>query len=109
MSRDICLRCPETSQGSGWDEPDTLKAEDRVLGDQVVVAVVVQNTRAGLVRAGGDQDIGWGEAMVADGCELSQRLQRAAFHRVGDKSQALHVVGCLDVAPPTSDCLASPT
>jgi hypothetical protein len=39
----------EQSQGFGWGEPDTLEAEARVLGDQVVVAVVVQNTRAGLM------------------------------------------------------------
>lgn len=47
----------EQSQGSGWGEPDTLEAQTRVLGDQVVVAVVVQNTRADLVRAGSDHDV----------------------------------------------------
>jgi hypothetical protein len=47
-------RVSEQSQDSGWGEPDTLEAEARVLGDQVVVAVVMQNTRTSLVRAGSD-------------------------------------------------------
>lgn len=45
------------SQSSGRGEPDTLEAQARALGDQVVVAVVVQNTRAGLVRTSGDHDV----------------------------------------------------
>ena len=45
------------SQGSGRGEPDTLEAQARVLCDQVVVAVVVQDTRAGLVRASSEHDV----------------------------------------------------
>ncbi len=55
-----------------------------MLGDQVVVAVVVQDTRASLVRAGSDQYIGRSETVVADGCELSLRPQSAAFHPAVD-------------------------
>jgi len=62
MPKDAGLIGSETrvggqSQGSGCGEPDTLEAKARVLGDQVVVAVVVQNTRASLVRTSSDHDV----------------------------------------------------
>jgi hypothetical protein len=61
----------EQSQSSGWGEPDTLEAQARVLGDQVVAAVLTQNTHAGLVRAGNDHDVDRREAVMAAGSQLS--------------------------------------
>jgi hypothetical protein len=56
----LWLRAPglaSNSQGPDRGEPNALEAEARVLGNQVVVAVVVQDAHAGLVRAGSNHDV----------------------------------------------------
>lgn len=70
----------EHSQGSSWGEPDTLEAQARVFGDQVVVAVVVKDTTSGLVRAGRDHDVDRRQAVMAAGSQLPLAQQGTIFH-----------------------------
>lgn len=69
------------SQGPRRGEPRTLEAETRMFGDQVVVAVIVQNARASLMRTGGDHDVDRRQTMVAASSQLALGQQGPLFHR----------------------------
>jgi hypothetical protein len=72
------------SERSGLGEPDALKAETGVLGDQVVVPVVVQDSPAGEMGAGGDHQVRRRQPVVSNRSELVLRVQGGAFDRSVD-------------------------
>ena len=65
-------------------EPDAVEAEVGLLGQNVVVAVVVQDAEAVAVGDGGDEEIDRRQPVVADARELALRVERALLDVVVD-------------------------
>ncbi len=61
-------------------------------GDQVEVAVVVEDVRPRLVGTCGDHEIRRRQAMVADLGQLPLRLQRQAFDLGVDRTETIKIV-----------------
>jgi len=66
-----------------------------VLGDEVVVAVVMEDAASSQMGAGGDHEIRWREAVVTDRRQLalgieSDALDRAVDREAGQVLEATH-------------------
>ena len=66
-------------------EPDAVEREVGLLGDQVVVAVVVQDAEPVAVGDRGDEQVDGRQPVVADARELALRVERALLDVVVDR------------------------
>jgi hypothetical protein len=71
-------------QRARGSEPLALEVQARAGRDDVVVAVVVEHPRAGVVGAGGDDESERSKAMVADLCEFTLGLESQPLDLASD-------------------------